>query len=47
MNTPILSYRGRSVTAADLEAIRALQAAHPALSRRAFSQRLCPSGKPA
>ena len=41
MNTPILSYRGRTVTAADLEAIRALLAAHPELSRRAFSQRLC------
>ena len=41
MNTPVLSYRGRSVTAADLDAIRALQAAHPQLSRRAFSQRLC------
>ena len=41
MNTPILSYRGRTVTAADLDAIRALQAAHPELSRRAFSQRLC------
>jgi hypothetical protein len=41
MNTPILSYRGRSVTAADRDAIRALQAAHPQLSRRAFSQRLC------
>jgi hypothetical protein len=41
MNTPILSYRGRTVTAADLDAIRVLLAAHPQLSRRAFSQRLC------
>ena len=41
MNTPILSYRGRTVTAADLDSIRALLAAHPELSRRAFSQRLC------
>ena len=41
MNTPVLSYRGRTVTAADLDAIRALQAAHRELSRRAFSQRLC------
>jgi len=41
MNTPVLSYRGRTVTAADLDTIRALQAAYPQLSRRAFSQRLC------
>jgi len=41
MSPVILSYRGRSVTAADLETIRALLAAHPELSRRAFSQRLC------
>jgi hypothetical protein len=41
MDTPILSYRGRTVTAADLDTIRALQAAHPELSRRAFSQWLC------
>ena len=41
MDTPILTYRGRTVTATDLEAIRALLAAHPELSRRAFSQRLC------
>ena len=41
MDSVILRYRGRSVTAADLEGIRALLAAHPALSRRAFSQRLC------
>ena len=41
MNSAILAYRGRSVTAADLDTIRALLAAHPELSRRAFSQRLC------
>jgi len=41
MDTPILSYRGRTVTAADLQTIRALLGAHPELSRRAFSQRLC------
>ena len=41
MTSPILSYRGRTITAADLEAIRALLGAHPQLSRRAFSQRLC------
>lgn len=41
MSPVILTYRGRSVTAADLESIRALLAAHPELSRRAFSQRLC------
>ena len=41
MTSPILSYRGRTITAVDLEAIRALLAAHPELSRRAFSQRLC------
>jgi hypothetical protein len=41
MDTVILRYRGRTVTAADLADIRALQAAHPEASRRAFSQRLC------
>jgi hypothetical protein len=41
MNPVILTYRGRSVTAADLADIRALQAAHPEASRRALSQRLC------
>jgi hypothetical protein len=41
MHSVILSYRGRTVTAADLDAIRALLGAHPQLSRRAFSQRLC------
>ena len=29
MTSPILSYRGRTITAVDLEAIRALLAAHP------------------
>ncbi len=37
----ILCYRGRTVTASDLETIRALLKAHPEASRRAFSQRLC------
>lgn len=41
MDTPILSYRGRTISAADLDTIRALLDAHPQLSRRAFSQRLC------
>jgi hypothetical protein len=41
MNTVILRARGRTVTVADLEGIRALQAAHPGASRRALSQRLC------
>jgi hypothetical protein len=41
MHSVILSYRGRTVTAADLDTIRALLRAHPQLSRRAFSQRLC------
>jgi hypothetical protein len=41
MNSVILTSRGRTVTAADLESIRALQAAHPGASRRALSQRLC------
>lgn len=41
MNDRILTYRGRTVTASDLETIRRLLAAHPELSRRAFSQRLC------
>jgi hypothetical protein len=41
MNTVILTARGRTVTAADLDSIRALQAAHPEASRRALSQRLC------
>ena len=38
---PLLSYRGRAITAADVEAIRALIAAHPQASRRELSQRLC------
>lgn len=37
----ILCHRGRTVTADDLETIRALLMAHPEASRRAFSQRLC------
>jgi hypothetical protein len=41
MPTVILTARGRTVTAADLAGIRALQAAHPDASRRALSQRLC------
>ena len=41
MDSLILRYRGRTITAADLNDIRALQGAHPDLSRRAFSQRLC------
>jgi hypothetical protein len=41
MHSVILSYRGRTITAADLDTIRALLRAHPELSRRAFSQRLC------
>lgn len=36
-----LTYRGRLITAADLTTIRALLAAHPGLSRRALSLRLC------
>jgi hypothetical protein len=38
---PLLRYRGRSVTAADVAFIRELIAAHPDESRRALSQRLC------
>jgi hypothetical protein len=41
MNDAILAYRGRTVTRADLESVRAVQAAHPEASRRALSQRLC------
>ncbi len=37
----LLTYRGRAVTAADVEAIRSLIAAHPQASRRELSQRLC------
>ncbi len=37
----LLRYRGRVVTEADLAAIRALIAAHPAASRRALSEQLC------
>lgn len=38
---PLLTYRGRAVTAADAALIRALMAAHPTASRRELSQRLC------
>ena len=38
---PVLRYRGRSVTVADVAFIRRLIAAHPEESRRALSQRLC------
>jgi len=36
-----LTYRGRSVSAHDVEFIRALIAAHPQASRRALSKQLC------
>lgn len=38
---PILSHRGRAVSAREVGFIRALIAAHPAESRRGLSQRLC------
>jgi hypothetical protein len=38
---PILTYRGRSVTAADVALIGDLIAAHPGASRRALSKKLC------
>jgi hypothetical protein len=38
---PLLTYRGRAVTAADVETICQLIAAHPQASRRELSQRLC------
>jgi hypothetical protein len=37
----VFAYRGRHVTASDLETIRALVAAHPQASRRMLSQQLC------
>jgi hypothetical protein len=37
----VLRYRGRSITAADVAQIRVFIAAHPDLSRRALSQKLC------
>jgi len=37
----VLRYRGRTITAADVGQIRALIAAHPGLSRRALSLKLC------
>ena len=49
----VFAYRGRRVTARDLETIRALVAAHPQASRRALSKKLCaawpwvqPNGRP-
>jgi hypothetical protein len=41
MDEVLLTYRGRAVTAADVETIRALIAAHPTASRRELSKRLC------
>ena len=37
----VFAYRGRGVSASDLETIRALIAAHPQASRRTLSQQLC------
>jgi hypothetical protein len=37
----LLTYRGRAVTAADVEEIRALIAEHPSASRRELSKKLC------
>lgn len=37
----LLRYRGRPITAADIQQIRELIAAHPGASRRRLSQRLC------
>jgi len=37
----VLKYRGRVVTDAEVAFIRQLIAAHPSLSRRALSQKLC------
>jgi hypothetical protein len=37
----MLRYRGRTVTDEEIAGIRALRAAHPELSRRALSQKLC------
>ena len=37
----VLRYRGRALTAADIEEIRELIAAHPGASRRKLSERLC------
>jgi hypothetical protein len=41
MDEVLLSYRGRAVTAADVETIRTLIAAHPTASRRELSKKLC------
>ena len=37
----VFAYRGRQISASDLERIRALIAAHPQASRRRLSQQLC------
>jgi len=37
----VLTYRGRTVTAADVESIQGLIAGHPRASRRALSKKLC------
>jgi hypothetical protein len=37
----LLRYRGRTVTSADVESMRALIAAHPGASRHRLSERLC------
>jgi hypothetical protein len=39
--TPVLTFRGRAVTTADVAAIRTLIASRPEASRRALSQALC------
>jgi hypothetical protein len=53
MQTAVIKYRGRMVTDEDVSFIRQLIAAHPTLSRRALSQKLCeawnwrqPNGRP-
>ena len=49
----VFAYRGRPVSVAEIESIRQLIAAHPALSRRRLSAKLCeawnwvqPNGRP-
>lgn len=53
MDEVVFAYRGRRVSASDLEMIRALIAAHPQATRRALSKHLCaawqwvqPNGRP-